>query len=152
MQQLPAPRNEQTIGPLQQRFIAGCSSLILAVAQVVLVYWAFPYLHFSFTLLILFIALLYFVIPIPLSAVVAYQARHADNGREASNGIGCIGALLAMFFTGIYLYTLPYNGFYGDENLFLFLFDILLSFICIFIALLGTYIGSIVGARLRKRR
>ena len=152
MQQLPVFQDESIISTFKRRLIAGFSSIVLALAQVVLVYWAFPYFHFSLSLLVLFIALLYFVTPIPLSALVAYQARMTYLGREASNGIGCIGAVLAVFFTGIYLSTLPYSGFFGGWGLLLFISSVVLSFISVFVALFGAYVGSIVGAKLRARR
>lgn len=154
MQQLPTLQDEQTISTFQRRLIAGFSSLVLALAQGALMYWGLSYFSLNIPLLLLSMALLYFVTPIPLSVLLAYQARHASAGREASGGIGCAGALLAVLFTGIYLYTNagPSNTFFGGWGFLIFVSSIVLSFIGVFIALFGAFVGSIVGARLRKRR
>lgn len=154
MQQFPIFQDEPTISTFQRRLIASFSSLVLALAQGLLMYWGLSYFSLSIPMLLLSIALLYFVTPIPLSALLAYQARYAPAGREASGGIGCAGALLAVLFTSIYLYTNtgPSNNFFGGWGFLIFISSIVLSFIGVFIALFGAYVGSIVGAKLRKRR
>src|SRR5689334_15510908 len=154
MQQFPILQDEPTISTFQRRLIAGFSSLVLALAQGLLMYWGLSYFSLNIPMLLLCIALPYFVTPIPLSVLLAYQARYAPAGREASGGIGCAGALLAVLFIGFYLYINagPSNSFFGGWGFLIFISSTVLSFIGVFIALLGAFVGSIVGAQLRKRR
>lgn len=142
------------LAPFQQRLIGFFSSFLLALAQIVLIHIAFLHAHSFFDVLAqvtVGLLLLYFVVPIPLSAYLSYQTGKLGTGRHEGGKVGCMGAVLALFFmlAYIYIYTLLFASF-GFWAVPIYLIGVLLTFISVFVAQLGALVGSMVGVNRRK--
>lgn len=150
-----AQRPERTVlNPFQQRLIARFSSLLLALAQIILIHVTFAQIPSFWGALVqvtIGLVLLYFVVPIPLSAYISYQTHKLSAGRHEGGKVGCSGAILSLFFmlAYIYIYTLLYAHF-GSLAVPIYLVGVLVTCLGVFSAQLGALVGSLIGMSRKK--
>jgi hypothetical protein len=142
------------LNPFQQRLIARFSSLLLALAQIILIHVTFAHIPSFFGALAqvtIGLVLLYFVVPIPLSAYISYQTHKLSAGRHEGGKVGCSGAILSLFFmlAYIYIYTLLYAHF-GLLAVPIYLVGVLVTCLGVFAAQLGALVGSLIGMSRKK--
>lgn len=136
-----------TISPRQRRLMGISSGLLLAVIEFVLGFVGIWHFHIDDFLVdpllwLGYIALLYFIAPIPLSLYISRQTGNMAEGRKAGSMIGWTGALLTILSTGVYVGVA--FGFGGEVTAFFVIFAFLNAFGAL-VGLIGAAIGSTLG-------